>query len=59
MHPMARMSHYIRILLPHGEIYRVFQKTDPLDYFDDNFGKYGPILTIFLLFQQEIYDTQK
>jgi len=22
-------------------------KTDPLVYFDDNFGKYGPILTIF------------
>ena len=27
--------------------YRVFQKTDPLVYFDDNFGKYGPILIIF------------
>jgi len=25
----------------------VFQKTDPLVYFDDNFCKYGPILTIF------------
>jgi len=23
------------------------KKTDPLDYFDDNFGKYGLILTIF------------
>jgi len=35
------------------------KKTDPLDYFDDNFGKYGPILTIFSLLQQEIHDTQK
>ena len=32
---------------------------DPLVYFDDNFGKYGPILTIFSLLQQEIHDTQK
>ena len=24
-------------------LYRVVQKTDPLVYFDDNFGKYGPI----------------
>jgi len=24
-------------------IYRVVQKTDPLVYFDNNFGKYGPI----------------
>jgi len=37
----------------------VFRKTDPLFYFDDNFGKYGPILTIFSLLQQEIYDAQK
>ena len=40
-------------------IYRVFQKTDPLVYFDDNFGKYGPILTIFSLLQHEIYEAQK
>jgi len=40
-------------------IYRVFQKTDPLDYFDDNFGKYGQILTVFSLLQQENYGTQK
>ena len=40
-------------------LYRVFQKTDPLVYFDDNFGKYGPILIIFSLLQQEIHDTQK
>jgi len=33
--------------------YRVFQKRTP------NFGKYGPILTIFSLLQQEIYDAQK
>jgi len=32
------------------------KKTDPLDYFDDNFGKYGPILTIFSPLQQENYD---
>jgi len=32
---------------------------DPLVYFDDNFGKCGPILTIFSLLQQEIYDAQK
>ena len=36
-------------------VYRVFQKTDPLYYFDDNFGKYGLILTIFSLLQQENY----
>ena len=35
------------------------KKTYPLVYFDDNFGKYGPILTIFSLLQQDIYDTQK
>jgi len=35
------------------------KKTDPLVYFDDNFGKYGPILIIFSLLQQEIHDTQK
>jgi len=40
-------------------IYRVFQKTDPLVYFDDNFGKCGPILPIFSLLQQEIHDAQK
>ena len=34
------------------------KKTDPLVYFDDNFGKYGPILIIFSLLQQEIHDTQ-
>jgi len=27
-------------------------------YFDDNFGKYGPILTIFSLLQLEIHDTK-
>jgi len=31
---------------------------DPLLYFDDNFGKYRPILIIFSLLQQEIHDTQ-
>jgi len=35
------------------------KKTDPLGYFDDNFCKYGPILTIFLLLQQEIHDAHK
>jgi len=40
-------------------MYRVFQKNGPLVYFDDNFGKYGLILTIFSLLQQEIYDAQK
>ena len=35
------------------------KKTDPLVNFDDNFSKYGPILTIFSLLQQEIYDAQK
>jgi len=39
-------------------MYRVFQKTGPLDYFDDNFGKYGLILTIFSLLQQQNYGTQ-
>ena len=34
------------------------KKPDPLDYFDDNFGKYGLILTIFLLLQRENYGTQ-
>jgi len=27
--------------------YRVFQKSGPPGLFDDNFGKYGPILTFF------------
>ena len=36
----------------------MFQKTDPLDYFDDNFGKYELILTIFSLLQQENYGAQ-
>jgi len=40
-------------------MYRVFQKTDPLVYFDDNFCKYGPILTIFSLLQQEIHNAHK
>jgi len=40
-------------------LYRVFQKTDFLVYFDDNFGKYRLILIIFSLLQQEIYDAQK
>ena len=35
------------------------KKTDPLGYFDDNFGKYGPILIIFSLLQQQIHDAQK
>jgi len=34
-------------------IYRVFQKTDALVYFDDNFSKYGPILTIFLCYNKK------
>jgi len=43
-----------------GLYYRVFRKKmDPLVYFDDNFGEYGPILTIFSLLQQEIHDAQK
>jgi len=37
----------------------VFQKNGPLVYFDDNFCKYGLILTIFSLLQQEIYEAQK
>ena len=49
----------VYIALANGQytVYRVFQKTDPLVYFDDNFDKYGPILTIFSLLQQEIHDT--
>ena len=36
------------------------KKRTPLVYFDDNFGKYGPILTIiFSLLQQELYEAQK
>ena len=35
------------------------KKTDPLVFFDDNFRKYGPILIIFSLSQQEIYNAQK
>jgi len=41
------------------EIQGVPIKTDPLVYFDDNFGKYGLILIIFSLLQQEIHVTQK
>ena len=40
-------------------LYRVFQKTEPLVNFDDDFEKYGLILIIFSLLQQEIYDAQK
>jgi len=35
------------------------KKRTPLVYFDDNFSKYGPILTIFSPLQQEIYESQK
>jgi len=35
------------------------KKTDPLVYFDDNFGKYGPIKTFFSPLKQEIYEAQK
>jgi len=31
----------------------------PWVYLDDNFGKHGPILTIFSLLQQEICEAQK
>jgi len=34
-------------------------KNGPPGLFDDNFGKYGPILIIFSLLQQEIYNAQK
>jgi len=47
------------VSLPSESKYRVFQKNGPLVYFDDNFGKYGPILTIFSLLQREIYEAQK
>jgi len=34
---------YTQIRSVNGPIYTVwFKKTDPLVYFDDNFGKYGP-----------------
>ena len=36
------------------QMYTVFQKTDPLDYFDDNFRKYGLILTIFHCYNKKI-----
>jgi len=35
------------------------KKRTPLVHFDDNFGKYGPILTFFSLLQQKLYDAQK
>jgi len=35
------------------------KKMDPLVYFDDNFCKYGPILTIFSLLQQETHGADK
>ena len=37
-------------------IYRVVQKAEPQFYFCDNFRKRTPILTFFLLLQQEMYD---
>ena len=37
----------------------MFQKNGPLVYFDNNFCKYGPILTLFSLLQQEIHDAYK
>ena len=39
-------------------LYRVFQKTDPLICFCNNFGKCTPILILFSLLQQENYGTQ-
>jgi len=43
-----------------GLIYRLVQKKrTPWFFFDDNFGKYGPILTIFSPLKQEIYEAQK
>ena len=35
------------------------KKNGPLVYFDDNFCKYAPILTIFALLQHEIHDAHK
>ena len=35
------------------------KKTDLLVYFDDNFCKYGPIITIFSPLQQVIHDAHK
>jgi len=37
----------------------VCSKKWALVYFDDNFGKYGPILILFSLSQQENYGVQK
>ena len=48
----------VNFILLRPALYRVVQKTDPLVNFDDNFGKHGPILTIFSLLQQEIYGAQ-
>jgi len=42
-----------------GHIQGVPKKRTPLICFDDNFGKYRPILTFFSLLQQENYDAQK
>jgi len=50
------------IILTHvdcGELPGVPKNGPPLVYFDDNFGKYGPILIIFSLLQQEIYYVHK
>ena len=52
--PQRRLSNRYFIFF----IYRVVQKTDPLVNSDKNFGKHGPILTIFSLLQQEIYGAQ-
>ena len=51
--------HYCRAMLWDITVYTgCSKKTDPLDYFDDNFGKYGLILTIFSLLQRVHYGAQ-
>ena len=54
------LTFYIRKYL--SQLHLLLQsvpKKDPLPYFDNNLGKYGPILTIFSLLQQGIYDALK
>jgi len=41
--PLGLPPHCTMTVIHNSYAYRVVQKTDPLVYFDDNFGKYGPI----------------
>jgi len=56
--PLFRKRFKIETRLQWGTYTGWSKKNGPLVNFGDNFGKHGPILTIFSLLQQEIYGAQ-